>query len=855
MEQSRSLGLWCRYLLGASIVLLALSGCGSDGSDGDDGAPGSAGPPGPPGAAPAATGLNFLITGVTISSAPVVNFGVTNEGGFAYPGIGEGDLRFNIAKLIPAVAAAKDTSEWQNYIVSVSESSGAMRGSQERFQDEPTDVWGQLINHGDGSYTYTFETDITNVDCPAPCTEADGTPLDLSYHPDWTHRVSIQQGNRTLPQANGVYDFVPATGPVASSGREIIKTANCNECHDKITAHGSRFETKLCVTCHNPGSWAKNDDDTTTPVDFKVMIHKIHRGENLPSVEDGGSYAVGRHDFSDVVFPQDIRNCTKCHDGDDPDTPQGNNWQLPNIAACGSCHDDIDFANGSGHPGGAADNSMCLTCHAEDQWAGSVAESHTIPGKAERALFQFNILEICGTPVANDPVCVPGSSPTVTFSVTDPSGTGEHQYGDTYNIMNATTTDPEYKTSAPTNSAARLSLDMAWDTLDYSNDVGGSDLGIGTRPSRAFSVNLLTSPAVSTTATPGVYLFDGADNVNSSGDAPLVIPANASIAKPIGSGAVALEGRAAAYDEDKDDYSVRVPVNSPVEYFAVNDAQPQPRRQVVDATTKCDRCHDVLSAHGGSRNNNGQLCVMCHNSSMTDVNDREARDDATGLPLPSSLNGRTEESVDFKRLIHGIHAASKSNFDGTPAHGFREQGLLIGSELDAGTGDVIPLDDFSHVRFPGVLSKCETCHLPDTYTLADRSAKGGGNWELPAMNGIRGSTVHSYPSADPNTAGYDITGATDIDDALRDQADDYKYSPIASACSACHDGTLSQAHMEDNGGLFGFINADDKLDGFDQNFQEGNIESCPVCHGPGKLADVKLVHDEAFADFLGEFIP
>jgi hypothetical protein len=53
------------------------------------------------------------------------------------------------------------------------------------------------------------------------------------------------------------------------------------------------------------------------------------------------------------------------------------------------------------------------------------------------------------------------------------------------------------------------------------------------------------------------------------------------------------------------------------------------------------------------------------------------------------------------------------------------------------------------------------------------------------------------------------------------------------------------AHMANNGALFGAIQED----------QEGNIESCPVCHGPGKLADVGLVHDEAFANFLGEFIP
>ena len=283
-----------------------------------------------------------------------------------------------------------------------------MHGSQERFRDRPTDVWGELVDHGDGTYTYTFETDITNVTCPAPCTEADGTPLDLSYQPGLTHRVSIQQGNRDLPMANAVYDFVPAGGAVTSE-RLIVKTANCNECHDKITAHGSRFETKLCVTCHNPGSWA--DADTT--VDFKVMIHKIHRGENLPSVEAGGSYAVGSHDFSDIVFPQDIRNCTKCHDGSDPETPQGDAWQTPNMEACGSCHDDIDFSKDgavdpAGHPGGiVSDNTECTTCHAENRIAGSVAASHTIPGKAERALFQFNILEVCGTAAGSNPTCPP----------------------------------------------------------------------------------------------------------------------------------------------------------------------------------------------------------------------------------------------------------------------------------------------------------------------------------------------------------------------------------------------------------------------------------------------------------------
>jgi len=280
-----------------------------------------------------------------------------------------------------------------------------------------------------------------------------------------------------------------------------------------------------------------------------------------------------------------------------------------------------------------------------------------------------------------------------------------------------------------------------------------------------------------------------------------------------------------------------------VAYSAVNDTSPQPRRQVVDATTKCDRCHDVLSLHGGSRNDNGQMCVFCHNPNMTDVNDRPKG--ANGLPDASqTVDNKTEESVDFKRMIHGIHAASVSS--ATP--GFRETGLNIGGG---------PQHDYSNLRFPGVLSRCDSCHLEkgelggaakyDTYVLEDHSADGGANWELPAGNGIRGSTVHSYPSADPDTI--DFINGTTFDDALLNQADDYIYSPIASVCSSCHDGNLAMLHMRDQGAaIFGGT-------GSQQAVQENHIEICALCHGPDRYADVKKEHEKATAEALGEFIP
>jgi len=828
MIGEKSLGLWCRLLLGVSFVLLVMTACGGGGG-------GNGSSRIPPGNSPTVTGLNITVDSVTNASLPVVQFTVTDEDGLGFAGLTGNDLRFNIAKLIPGIP-----TQWQDYIVRAS--GGGMQGSQERLRSGYP--WGTLVDHGDGTYTYTFATDITKAPCPAPCTDVDGNPLNLSYQPGQTHRVGIQQSNSELPLANAVYDFVPGGGP-GTSRREIVKTANCNVCHDKITAHGTRFEMKLCVTCHNPGSWVSSGNTT---VDFKVMIHKIHRGENLPSVDAGGSYAVGNHDFSDVTYPQDIRNCTKCHDGEDPETPQGNNWQLvASMGACGSCHDDIDFSmDGSGNPpaepgghrGGIVDsNSQCTVCHREGGLAGSVAESHTIPGKAERAFFQFNILTICGTPVGSGPMCAEGTSPTVTFSVEDPSGNGGHEYGNFYNIVQASTTDPEYAT-ATAGSSARLTMDFAWKGVgekDYTNDANSGDV-FGTRPSRALQVNLLTSPGVSYLGN-GEYLYDAAND-----STPWTIPVLVSPHTPIGTVAVALEGRGTA-DDGTGSYSVRVPVKAPVAYSAVNDTSPQPRRQVVDATTKCDRCHDVLSLHGGSRNDNGQMCVFCHNPNMTDVNDRPKG--ANGLPDASqTVDNKTEESVDFKRMIHGIHAASVSS--ATP--GFRETGLNIGGG---------PQHDYSNLRFPGVLSRCDSCHLEkgelggaakyDTYVLEDHSADGGANWELPAGNGIRGSTVHSYPSADPDTI--DFINGTTFDDALLNQADDYIYSPIASVCSSCHDGNLAMLHMRDQGAaIFGGT-------GSQQAVQENHIEICALCHGPDRYADVKKEHEKATAEALGEFIP
>src|SRR5699024_7254328 len=78
-----------------------------------------------------------------------------------------------------------------------------------------------------------------------------------------------------LDADSGVFQFLPAA-------RDIVDVQSCNSCHDSLTMHGGsgRSQTQTCVTCHNPGNLQASSGRS---VDFKQLIHRLHRGANLPS--------------------------------------------------------------------------------------------------------------------------------------------------------------------------------------------------------------------------------------------------------------------------------------------------------------------------------------------------------------------------------------------------------------------------------------------------------------------------------------------------------------------------------------------------------------------------------------------
>jgi len=713
------------------VLSLAFIGCGSDGDDGTPGAGGPAGPAGPPGGDVIAvsevqTSLVATINSATFTGQPVVNFTVVDQDGLPYVDLPS--IRFSLAKLTPGING--DSSDWQSYINQTETADGNGPGTVDTIQ-ATSDRNGVLENHQDGTYTYTFENDISQIT----------SPLAVAYEPELTHRLAMQLSGGGQPATNAIFDIRPSDG--ATTGifsREIVKIEDCNSCHGKLALHGGgRLDTKLCVTCHNPGSI---DANSTNTVDFKVMIHKIHQGEDLPSVEAGGEYSIygfrdTKHDYSDVIFPQDTRHCSKCHDASDTDTPDAISWEeTPTIEACGSCHDNVDFALGidGGHEGGVMDNNAdCTVCHKEGGIVGSVASSHIIPSEIAALDFEYNILEVTNSG--------PTEFPAVTFSITNPND------GDSaYDILN----DQAFTTGF---GVSRLAIDIAWDAKEFTNT------GSGSSAASTVSINALTS---------SVDNGDGTFTATST----VAIPADV-----VGTGGVGIEGHPAGDYDGDGNFTDRVPVKSVVSYFSITDPEPVPRREVVD-NAKCNNCHNQVSLHGSNRNGEVQLCVMCHNPNNTDIARRPADPNTTG-------DGKKEESIDFKRLIHAIHSPDT-----------RENELFVygfgGSE-----------HRYGEVLFPGMANNCETCHLPDT-------------WMLPVGGDVLASTVDT---------GVDVSSPDD----------DSNISAEAAVCSSCHDSILAQAHMTQNGGA-SFDTTQDDVDNYNV------IETCQFCHGDGGIKDIRDVH-------------
>ncbi len=478
-----------------------------------------------------------------------------------------------------------------------------------RARQASADSGGSHQKVADGEYIYTF-----------------ATKLPANYDKTATHAISMY-GNRNLSEfdlgtnyATDNYYFVPDGSPVKKV-RQVIATESCNKCHEDLRFHGgSRKGMDNCILCHTPaykiGDLAvdNTNPETDNTIDMTQMVHRIHMGANLPSVQAGKPYQIvgfgnSVADYSKVGMPSGANNCQWCHVEKNDKAAQKDAWLTnPSRAACGSCHDNVNFATGQGHLGiiQISDN-QCKNCHipqGELDFDASIKGAHVTPQLS--SLLRGAVAKIEKIENAE-----PGKKPVITFSLKDRGGNAM-AIGDLL----------------PGAGGAYMAFLLAPLDTDYGQSFGSAAY-------KGFVSEMVTAAGVS--GSPGLYQYTMTN----------AIPAGAK-----GTWTIVLEGRSneKILEGTLKERVISANIPNDVKYVSV-DGSPVQARRVVSTTSTCNVCHARLVFHGEIRNEM-EGCVVCHNPSMTDA----ARRPAAQAPA---------ESINMATMIHRIHTGSDQPRDYT----------------------------------------------------------------------------------------------------------------------------------------------------------------------------------------------
>jgi OmcA/MtrC family decaheme c-type cytochrome len=668
-----SLSRRCALAL-AVVLMLTLSACGGSGG-------GAPAPDPDPDPTPDPTPTGFALTGnttdrwftvesVTLNAARnfVVEFSMEDGGAPLSLTDLDSDPRFLLGWIDEDTLPGGDLrTRYQSYVVNTR--NGVMHDldGDGMSTDAPvlasatqagTDSGGSIDVLGGGRFRFTS-----------------GTALPANYVAGATHTIALYatRGGRS-DVVNPYVHFVPS-GATLSTMRDIIPTSSCTACHDKLAAHGgTRNEVILCQICHTDQTI---DPETGNTVDFENMVHKIHAGSSLSSIYRIVGYRETVHDYHEITWTQDVRNCTSCH----KDGAQSENYRLaPGRAACGSCHDDVNFVTGFEHNAGPfSDDDACSSCHEPVKVADfdlSIPGSHAVPYTSS---FNPN-LTFAITAVSN---MTPGNAPTVTFTATTTGGG-----------VDITTL----------NRVAMLFAGPAPDYREYTSvtvSAGDGTLVDNGGGSYTFTPNAFTVP-VTALGTWSVGMEGRTENI------------------PVGGLTIT---------------NVRFGGNNPVVDVSLSTGTltgTLARRVIVDEA-QCNTCHNDVLIHGNLRTEIA-YCVMCHNGWTNDEARRPGIDAVANPPESVDFRYMIHKIHAGKELANGYLVYG---FGGTP-HDFSDvhfprpinqctachtggtERLPIPSDAQAqvfnwgGPGnilgvDIVPTSILAPIR-PPITATCLSCH-------------------------------------------------------------------------------------------------------------------------------------------------
>jgi OmcA/MtrC family decaheme c-type cytochrome len=687
---------------------------------------------------------------------------------------------------------------------------------------------GTLTDLGSGSFRYTFANALPPGDEPGA-----------------THRVGVfLAGTPGTHDTSDTLDFVPSGG--APAPRDTVLDDRCNACHGSVHAHGGyRTGVRLCLTCHtldnadpdtvDPAALATATGATDpNPLDLGRLVHRIHRGKNLPTLYRSSSTAAapalpsatalplpffpGRNlaalgrkystvgyqsrEFvygrveartdngqaartvaAGVVYPRDLRDCGSCHEG----APQaGEVVNAISRRTCAGCHPDVWYGTDAitdefhlAHPGGPqADDTQCAGCHVaatvtQPKVYAPIAEMHVVPRLSPR----YNGLTAEISSVTN---MLPGQRPTVVFTLVDGDGTPS-PLGTPTPALSTSTQSPVPR------AVERVALTFAGPAeRDFvtSNTV----ITVGT-------LTVLNSPF--TEALLPAATADGSGRFTHTFAAAL--PADAT-----GTWAIGLEARRPSspspcktphYDVATDTFPwpgtgecLYETAENPVVYVDVAvgswaPGTPSPRRTIV-ADDRCNACHGLLEFHGKLRNKI-EYCLLCHVPNRADWERRAKVNGNTNLA--GTFDGIEERSVHLKTLVHRIHTGGRVGAAALD----RIQPFVV-------YGYGIPGNPyfFDEGIFPNDLKDCSLCHEDGTYLIASVPADAPGTVANENASILHSGTV-AHPANEPATP------------------------PVQAACMGCHATGSTLLHAQRN--------------------TVNGVERCANCHTRGSVG-VETAH-------------
>ncbi|MGI2855589.1 OmcA/MtrC family decaheme c-type cytochrome [Shewanella algae] len=681
-------------MLGAGLLSLMLTGCGSDGKDGEPGKPGPVGTP--------ISKVNTLKSNINSASVDTdgfltINFSLSDANGAAVFGLKNTD--------IGAVSFGRVGSE--DEIEGLTDVEGQAR-----------EIWLSYFNKDKGDGLYTGSSYFQGKNCEDCLTDnQDGTyTLKLNkaidtlgkydYKADMVNGIYL--GIKTANAANvnlvnnSFFYWQPSSDTTQAKPKPVIADETCQSCHrpghdGELAFHGGKHVTlESCTFCHTDyNSYMKEDKDENGQV---ISSHKFDG-----SIK-GMAHEIHSHAFYNGIYPQSASNCQTCHQPDD-NLALADAWKGDkDSATCLNCHNS-PFAVPSWH--WDAENSQikedklnCVSCHNDPDGARG----------AERAHYSNNdSAQAAKTRVIFNSMTYDKASKTITANMTV-------KHGDT-NVTLAQIDSSPYKYGGDTsaivfNGVVKDDFLVNYQKVGYRYFSAGADGSINvTFSDGAFKVaEVMATPEVKVALSSQLHVcFDGTGTVADC-----------------------------EFDADGKITNSGPYVPSDTTYFNIDgskvDATPRVQHAEMAA---CQQCHTTAITHRFSNDIDG--CASCHNGTRDKKGDGSSNlayivhskhylYDSSGSGFFKKTDCQTchgKDGFSLKKIAaDAAPVAFGKTQDGTeqtlvspqtaacaschqPPYGLNETTInhIVSNGGVIGTGHGVPASEY-----PQVKEACSTCH-------------------------------------------------------------------------------------------------------------------------------------------------